>query len=239
MWTCGTWQSCGPPAAVRPLDNPPPERTAAAVYFTAAERRACAAAAAQRPYVMRSYLPGSIATRYRPATDDEVRAESFGLLKAARINGEQDWRKRRGTFDDQAAFGPKRDFECVCGKYFGRDCAGIICDQCGVKVTTADVRRARCGHINLPVPIPHPLGGEPAPLNVVPVLPVAFVEAPGGADLLRAYDKVLRGADARELTDAFGMLLDVLAPVLVVAQNWNLPERLLIAHGMALKETAA
>jgi hypothetical protein len=106
-------------------------------------------------------------------------------------------------------------------------------------VTTSDVRRSRCAHINLPVAILHPLGGEPAELNTVPVLPVAFIEAPGGADLLRAYDKVLRGGDARELSDAFGMLLDVLAPLLFAAHNWNLSERLLIAHGMALKETAA
>ena len=188
---------------------------------------------------MRPHFPGHIAIHYRPATDNEVRAESFGVLKAARINAEPDWRKQRGTFDDQGTFGPKRDFECACGKYFGRDKADIICDQCGVKVTTSDVRRARCGHVNLPVPILHPLGGEPAPLNTVPVLPVAFVEAPGGADLLRAYDKILRAADARELSDAFGGLLDVLAPLLVAAHNWGLPERLLIAHGMALKETAA
>ncbi|MGH7176900.1 MAG: hypothetical protein ACREJC_05935, partial [Tepidisphaeraceae bacterium] len=197
------------------------------------------APAVDRHYVMRPHLPGNIAIHYRPATDNEVRAESFGLLNAARINAEQDWRTQRGTFDDQAAFGPKRDFECVCGKYFGRDSAGIICDQCGVKVTTSDVRRTRCGHINLPMPILHPLGGEPAHLNTVPVLPVAFIEAPGGADMLRAYDKVLLGADARELSDAFGMLLDVLAPLLIAAHNWNLSERLLIAHGMALKETAA
>jgi hypothetical protein len=188
---------------------------------------------------MRPHLPGQIAIHYRPATDNEVRAQSFGLLKAARINAEQDWRKQCGTFDDQAAFGPKRDFACVCGKYFGRDNAGMICDQCGVKVTTSQVRRARCGHINLPSPILHPLGGEPAPLNTIPVLPVAFIEAPGGAGLLRAYDKALCGADAGELSDAFEMLLDLLAPALVVAHNWSLSERLLIAHGMALKETTA
>jgi hypothetical protein len=187
--------------------------------------------------VMPPHLRGPIAINYRRATD--VLSESFGLLRAARINAEQDRRKQSATFDDQAAFGPKRDFECACRKYFGRENSGIICDQCGVKATSSDVRRTRCAHINLPVPILHPLGGEPAQLNTVPVLPVAFVEAPGGAELLRAYDKVLRAADARELGDAFGMLLNVLAPLLVMAHNWNLSERLLIAHGMALKETAA
>jgi hypothetical protein len=188
--------------------------------------------------VMRPYLPHQIAIRYRPATDNEVQTQSFGLLKVARINTEPDWRKQRGTFDDQAAFGPKRDFECACGKYLGSDSAGIICDQCGVKVASSDLRRSRCGHINLPVAILHPMRGDSAPLNVLPVLPVAFIEAPDGADLLRAYDHVLHGGDARTLSEAFGSLLDVLAPLLVAAHNWNLSERCLIAHGMALKQAA-
>jgi hypothetical protein len=49
-----------------------------------------------------------------------------------------------------------------------------------------------------------PFAGEPAQLSTVPVLPVALVETPGGADLLRAHDKFLRAPDVRELGDAFG-----------------------------------
>ena len=115
--------------------------------------------------------------------------------------------------------------------------ADIICDQCGVRVTTSDVRRSRCAHINLAAAIRHPLGTEQAQsLNALPVLPVAFIEAPGGPELLRAYDGVLRcGSDAQGLGEAFGSVLDVLAPLLIVAHQWDLPERRLIAHGMALK----
>lgn len=184
-------------------------------------------------------LPAEIAIRYRPATGAEVRAESFGLLKSARINAEQDWRKQRGSFDDQAAFGPKRDFECACGKYVGQNYADIVCDQCGVKVSTADTRRSRCGHINLPLPVFHPLGRDHAHLDALPVLPVAFIEAPNGPALLRAYDLLLHSQDERAVDETFRALLDVLARLLVAAHNWNLSERLLIAHGMALKEVTA
>jgi hypothetical protein len=188
---------------------------------------------------MHPCLPGHIAINYRPATDNEVRAESFGHLKAARFNPEGDWRSMRGTFDDQTIFGPKRDFWCACGKYFGRDCAEIICHLCGVKVTSSDTRRLRCAHVNLPAPILHPLGGLPAELGVLPVLPVGFIEAPGGEELLQRYDDLLRFQhDAEKLTVSFIALLETLAPALVAAHAWNLSERLLIAHGMALKEVA-
>jgi DNA-directed RNA polymerase beta' subunit len=122
-------------------------------------------------------LPGNIAIHYSPETGNEIRAESYGVLHSARINADPEWRKQRGTFDDRATFGPKRDFECACGKYFGRQHAGIICDQCGVKITTSDARRTRCAHINLPVPVSHPLAAV-EPVNSLPVLPVAFIEAP-------------------------------------------------------------
>jgi hypothetical protein len=186
---------------------------------------------------MRPLLPDDIATHYRPLTASEVRAESYGRLTAARFDNVAHYRPGdRGTFDDQANFGTKCDYSCACTKYVGRQYDGIICDLCGVKVTTSDVRRTRCAHINLPLPIPHPLGGGDAPLNALPVLPIAFIEAPGGPDLLRAYDRILRGEDERSLTDAFQALLERLAPLLVIAHTWNLDQRPLIAHGMALQD---
>ena len=52
-------------------------------------------------------------------------------------------------------FGPEKDYECSCGKYKGIKHKGIICDKCGVMVTTARVRRRRMGHINLAAPVAH------------------------------------------------------------------------------------
>lgn len=112
----------------------------------------------------------------------------------------------------------------------------MICDVCWVKVTTAEARLGRCAHINLPFPIAHPFADRSTLLHVIPVLPVVFVEAPAGADLLNAYDRVLRGTDASAISDGLAALLDVLAPFLIAAHRWDLRERVLIAHGMALKD---
>lgn len=179
--------------------------------------------------------PADIFSRYRPASDNEVRAESYGALKTARINHESDWRKQRGTFDDQTIFGPQRDFECACGKYVGERHSGIICDICGVKVTSIDARRTCCAHINLPVEILHPLATGGQNLQALPVLPVAYIESRGGAELLDGYDQVLRHADAEPIAAGFRRIVEVLTPLLVTSHIWNLPQRLLIAYGMALK----
>ncbi len=52
-------------------------------------------------------------------------------------------------------FGPKKDWECHCGKYKRIRYQGIICDKCGVEVTEKKIRRERMGHIALVVPIVH------------------------------------------------------------------------------------
>jgi hypothetical protein len=181
-------------------------------------------------------LPPDLAGHYQPATDHDIRSESYGLLQAARLNTGSDWQHHRRTFDDQAIFGPRTPFACACGKYDGLQYADIICDRCGVKVTTPAVRRSRCAHINLPTAIQHPLGTAQDQLTTLPVLPAAFVEAPAGRVLLQAYDDILRAPDAPALSAAFERLLDVLLPALVIAHHWDLTDRQLIAHGMALKQ---
>lgn len=188
---------------------------------------------------MRPTLPPNIAAEYRPATGNEVRAESFGALKAARLHAESDWRNQHGTFDDQATFGPLRAYACACGKYEGSKYAEIICDLCGVKITTPEARRVRCAHINLEAEISHPLGSDEDRLNSLPVLPVRFVEAASGGELLAAYDLIIRAKGEREAFEGFARLCEVLSPVLVTAHRWDLSDRLLIAHGMALKDRAA
>jgi DNA-directed RNA polymerase subunit beta' len=52
-------------------------------------------------------------------------------------------------------FGPSRNYQCYCGKYRKVRYKGIICDKCGVEVTTSRVRRERMGHIKLAVPVTH------------------------------------------------------------------------------------
>jgi DNA-directed RNA polymerase beta' subunit len=182
-------------------------------------------------------LPSWIAGYYRPATDQEVRAQSFGLLTAPRNLDTEHWEGLRGTLEDQAIFGPERDFECACGKYKGRKYANMICDRCGVKLTTSAVRRERFGHIDLPGPILHPLGKNSELIGAIPVVPDMFVNSNRGEALLDIYDDLIRSVaskSASEIVAGFKQVLKLLLRPVIVAHQWNLQEREVLAHGLAL-----
>jgi hypothetical protein len=183
-------------------------------------------------------LPPHIAARYRPATQREVHSRSFGQLKAPRNPNATGWEQRRGTLEDQAIFGPQRDFECACGTYRGSKYRNIICHHCFVKVTTCVARRHRFGHIALPGAIVHPLGQNSEPLSAVPVLPAALVESRGGAaGLADIYDGLVRAARSQNfdgLVGAFNHLIELLLPAVRVAHEWDLHEAEVLACGLAL-----
>ncbi|HCB51880.1 TPA: hypothetical protein DEP21_04950 [Patescibacteria group bacterium] len=79
--------------------------------------------------------------------------------------------KQSGLFCE-SIFGPVKNYECSCGKYKGVRYKGIVCERCGVEVTTSRVRRSRMGHVELAVPVIHvwykasPLGGINQLLNL-------------------------------------------------------------------------
>lgn len=62
--------------------------------------------------------------------------------------------ERKGLFCEKI-FGPVKDWECHCGKYRRVRYRGIVCERCGVEVTTSRVRRERMGHIKLAVSVSH------------------------------------------------------------------------------------
>ncbi len=82
-----------------------------------------------------------------------IRSWSYGEVKKAEtLNYRTNKPERDGLFCEKI-FGPIRDWECNCGKYKKQRFRGIICDRCGVEVTTSDVRRERMGHIELATPV--------------------------------------------------------------------------------------
>jgi hypothetical protein len=202
-------------------------------------------------------LPSLLAAVYRPATDHEISSWSFGVVKGPRNPGAMSWQARRGTLDDQAIFGPVQDFYCVCGNYREDRYRGMICDRCGVKVTTREVRRQRFGHLILPVAVPHPLGAKGERIFKVPVLPAVFWEAPAGERLARVYDSLARtlrswdgetqvsphpgssagttGSAGEVLAAELSRLVDLLLPVVHFAHEWNLAEGPTLARGLALQ----
>ncbi|MBI5399802.1 DNA-directed RNA polymerase subunit beta' [Candidatus Saganbacteria bacterium] len=89
------------------------------------------------------------------ASPEKILLWSFGEVeKPETINYRTFKPERKGLFDEKI-FGPVKDWECHCGKYRRVRYRGIICERCGVEVTTSRVRRERMGHIKLVEPIAH------------------------------------------------------------------------------------
>lgn len=104
--------------------------------------------------------------RIQIASPEDIRAWSRGeVTKAETINYRTQKPERDGLFCERI-FGPVKDFECSCGKYKKVRYRGIVCDRCGVEVTTSAVRRERMGHIELAIPVVHPLFYKVPPSKV-------------------------------------------------------------------------
>jgi len=89
------------------------------------------------------------------ASPDVISEWSYGeVTKPETINYRTFKPEKDGLFDERI-FGPTKDYECYCGKYKRIRYKGIICDRCGVEITTSSVRRERMGHIKLASPIAH------------------------------------------------------------------------------------
>jgi DNA-directed RNA polymerase subunit beta' len=91
----------------------------------------------------------------RLASPEDIRAWSFGEVKKPETINYRTYRSERDGLFCERIFGPEKDWECACGKYKGIKHKGIICDKCGVMITTSRERRKRMGHINLAAPAAH------------------------------------------------------------------------------------
>jgi len=89
------------------------------------------------------------------ASPEQIRSWSYGeVLKPETINYRTLKPERDGLFCEKI-FGPTKDYECSCGKYKRLRYKNVICDRCGVEVTSSKVRRERMGHIELASPCSH------------------------------------------------------------------------------------
>jgi len=89
------------------------------------------------------------------ADSKEILSWSYGeVTKPETINYRTFKAEREGLFDERI-FGPVKNYECYCGKYKGIRYRDVICDKCGVQVTSSRVRRERMGHIKLASPVAH------------------------------------------------------------------------------------
>jgi DNA-directed RNA polymerase subunit beta' len=89
------------------------------------------------------------------ASPEKVKSWSFGEVKKPETINYRTFKPERDGLFCARIFGPIKDYECLCGKYKRIKYRGIVCEKCGVEVTTAKVRRERMGHIDLASPIVH------------------------------------------------------------------------------------
>jgi len=89
------------------------------------------------------------------ASPDKIRDWSYGEVKKAEtINYRSQKPELDGLFCERI-FGPSKDYECHCGKYKKIRFQGMVCEKCGVEITSKSVRRERMGHIELATPVAH------------------------------------------------------------------------------------
>ena len=89
------------------------------------------------------------------ASPEKIREWSYGEVTKSETINYRTHKPEMGGLLCERIFGPKKNWECHCGKYKRIRHKGVICDKCGVEVTKSSVRRERMGHIQLATPVAH------------------------------------------------------------------------------------
>ncbi|NMB13923.1 MAG: DNA-directed RNA polymerase subunit beta', partial [Gallicola sp.] len=89
------------------------------------------------------------------ASPEKIRSWSRGEVKKPETINYRTLKPEKDGLFCEKIFGPQKDWECSCGKYKRIRYKGVVCEKCGVEVTTSKVRRERMGHIELASPVSH------------------------------------------------------------------------------------
>ncbi len=89
------------------------------------------------------------------ASPEKMREWSHGEVKKPETINYRTLKPEKDGLFCEKIFGPRKDWECHCGKFKKVRFKGIVCDRCGVEITRAKVRRERMGHIELAAPVSH------------------------------------------------------------------------------------
>ncbi len=91
----------------------------------------------------------------RLASPEQIRAWSYGEVKKPETINYRTLRPEKDGLFCERIFGTTKEWECYCGKFKSIRYKGMVCDRCGVEVTSTKVRRERMGHITLASPVSH------------------------------------------------------------------------------------
>ena len=89
------------------------------------------------------------------ASPEIIKAMSYGEVKKPETINYRTLRPEKDGLFCERIFGTTKEWECYCGKFKSMRYKGVICDRCGVEVTSYKVRRERMGHIELVSPVSH------------------------------------------------------------------------------------
>ena len=109
------------------------------------------------------------------ASPEMIRAWSHGEVTKPETINYRTLKPEVGGLFCERIFGPTKDGACACGKYKNSHNLRetIICDKCGVEVTTKKVRRERMGHIELAAPVSHSWYFKASPSRMALVLDIS------------------------------------------------------------------
>ena len=89
------------------------------------------------------------------ASPEAIRQWSHGEVKKPETINYRSQKPEMDGLYCEKIFGPNKDYECHCGRYKKIRFNGVVCEKCGVEVTSKEVRRERMGHIELASPCSH------------------------------------------------------------------------------------
>jgi len=89
------------------------------------------------------------------ASPEKIISWSHGEVKKPETFNYRTYKPEKDGLFCERIFGPVKDYECACGKYKKKRYKGVVCERCGVEVTSNRVRRERLGHIRLASPVAH------------------------------------------------------------------------------------
>ncbi len=112
------------------------------------------------------------------ASPEQIRALSYGKVLISETINYRTQRPERGWLFCEQIFGPRKNYECACGKYKRIRYKWIVCERCWVEVTKSSVRRERMAHIDLYTPVAHIwfLKSVPSRVGLLLDLPVKKLE---------------------------------------------------------------
>jgi hypothetical protein len=171
-------------------------------------------------------------------SSEDIHSWSFGALVSRRPPTGSAWKLGKGSLDDEAIFGPKRPYECACGKYVGFQFSQSICDVCGVKITSTDARRTRFGHIDFGRPVVLEVCNESREYDSFPVLPAAIRESVCGMPLNGLYEEMLaagQNGDSDAIRRIYDDIYVLLIDAAVFSVEWSLRDADTLLKGLGLR----